>query len=171
MGTGRARAPASSLIDLERDGPSDPLIARELVLLRERRFQLEEQVLAQLEQIEQREAQLEQAEKDVSAAAAAWAAREPVLQSELDTLGRRLEVLQTERQALQHACPQARSPCMTTCSAAIAVPPWRRSATGSALCAAPACRQRSLTCSTPLIHWCVAHAVAGCCTPMSNEQE
>ena len=95
----------SSLIDLERDGPSDPLIARELVLLRERRFQLEEQVLAQLEQIEQREAQLEQAEKDATAAAAAWAAREPVLQSELDTLGRRLEALQTERQALAARLP------------------------------------------------------------------
>src|SRR3712207_961702 len=39
-----------ALAEVEREGPSDPLVARELLMLRERRSQLEEQVLAQLEQ-------------------------------------------------------------------------------------------------------------------------
>jgi len=93
------------LVESEREGPSDPLVARELVLLRERRSQLEEQVLAQLEQIELREAQLGQAEQAAAAAAVAWAAHEPVLQAELDALGRRLEALQTERQAVAAQLP------------------------------------------------------------------
>jgi uncharacterized protein len=90
----------AALAALDRDGPSDPLVARELVLLREQRLQLEEQVLAKLEQIAQHEAQLRQIEQQAAAAAAAWAAREPLLQAGLDTLGRRLEALQIERQAI-----------------------------------------------------------------------
>lgn len=89
----------AALAALDQAGHSDPLVARELVLLRERRLQLEEQVLAQLERISRHEAQLKQAEREAADAAADWAIREPLLQAELDALGRRLEALQVERRA------------------------------------------------------------------------
>lgn len=94
-----------SLVELEREGPSDPLVARELVLLRERRSQLEELVLAQLERIASREVQLGDAEHTAGEAAAAWAEREPELQAGIDALGHTTETLQTERQTLAARLP------------------------------------------------------------------
>lgn len=87
-----------TLDEQERDGPTDPLVARELVLLRERATQLEEHVLTQLERIAELEQQLRAIEQQVEQATAAWAEREPVLQSQLDRLGHDLEALQTQRQ-------------------------------------------------------------------------
>ncbi len=90
----------ATLEEQERDGPSDPLVARELVLLRARRTQLEEQVLRQLERIAELEARLTAAEQAVEAAAAAWAVREPQLQAELERLSAELESLHARREAL-----------------------------------------------------------------------
>lgn len=89
-----------ALIDQEHDGPTDPLVARELVLLRERRAQLEEQVLRQLERIGELEQQLATAEYEVEQASAAWAEREPALQAAIDQLGNDLEQLQIRRQQI-----------------------------------------------------------------------
>lgn len=88
----------AALDEQERDGPSDPLVAREMAVLRERRAQLEEQVLTQLERIGELERQLADVERKVSDATAAWAAREPQLQAELERISRELEALQAQRQ-------------------------------------------------------------------------
>lgn len=94
-----------ALNDQERDGPSDPLVARELALLRERGAQLEEQILQQLERIAVVERQVAEADQHYEQAAAAWAAREPQLQAQLDQIGRELEQIQTQRQQLASQLP------------------------------------------------------------------
>jgi predicted nucleic acid-binding Zn-ribbon protein len=94
-----------TLDEQERDGPTDPLVARELVLLRERAAQLEEHVLTQLERIGELEQQLRDIEQQVEQAASAWAAHEPQLQSQLDQLGHDLEALQTRRQIFADQLP------------------------------------------------------------------
>lgn len=94
-----------ALDDQEREGPTDPLVARELVLLRERRAQLEEQVLQQFEQIAELEQQQTTIEQSFEHASADWAAREPLLQAQLDQLSRDLELLQTQRQQLTRQLP------------------------------------------------------------------
>lgn len=96
-----------TLDEQERDGPTDPLVARELVLLRERAAQLEEHVLTQLERIGELEQQLRHIEQQVEQATNAWAEREPVLQSRLDRLGHDLEALQTQRQIHADRLPQS----------------------------------------------------------------
>lgn len=94
-----------ALDDQEREGPTDPLVARELVMLRERRAHLEEQVLSQLERIAELELELAEAERAVEQATAEWAVREPQFQAQLDQLGRDLELLQTRRQQLANQLP------------------------------------------------------------------
>jgi predicted nucleic acid-binding Zn-ribbon protein len=88
------------LQESERDGPSDPLVARELVLLRERGAQLEEQVLRQLEQIAEVERRLADQEQLVEQRTAAWVEREPTLQKEVERLGQVLEALQIQRASI-----------------------------------------------------------------------
>jgi uncharacterized protein len=88
----------STLEDTEREGPSDPLVARELTQLRARRAQLEEHVLRQMERVAELEAQLQAVEQEVEVAAAAWAEREPQLQVDLEIAGHVLESLQAERE-------------------------------------------------------------------------
>ena len=94
-----------ALDEQERDGPTDPLVARELVLLRERRALLEEQVLALLEQIGQLEQQLVAVEQALTEARTAWANREAQLNAEIERLGAELETLQTERQTIAGKLP------------------------------------------------------------------
>ncbi len=94
-----------TLEEQEADGPSDPLVARELVMLRERRAQLEEQVLRQLEHIAELEAQLAEVERTYEQRTAAWSTREPELQAQIDHLGRELEVLQAQRQTIVQRLP------------------------------------------------------------------
>jgi predicted nucleic acid-binding Zn-ribbon protein len=96
-----------ALHDADRDGPTDPLVARELALLRERRTQLEEHVLQQLERVAELERNLVDADAQVEQAAAAWAEREPQLQADLDRLGHALEAEQVRRQQLVAQLPPA----------------------------------------------------------------
>lgn len=96
-----------ALDEQEHDGPTDPLVARELVLLREHRAQLEEAVLRQLERIGAWEQQLAAAEREVEAAQQLWAEREPRLQAGIEQVGRELEDLQTRRQAVAAQLPAA----------------------------------------------------------------
>lgn len=96
-----------ALDDQEREGPTDPLVARELVLLRERRTHLEELVLRQFERIAELEEELVKAEHAFDQATASWATREPQLQAQLDQIGRDLELLQTQRQQLAAQLPPA----------------------------------------------------------------
>jgi uncharacterized protein len=95
-----------TLNEQERDGPTDPLVARELVILRERATQLEEHVLAQLEHIAEMEQELRGIEQQVEQTTSAWAEREPLLQSQLDRLGGDLEALQTQRQMIADQLPE-----------------------------------------------------------------
>ncbi len=94
-----------TLEEQERDGPTDPLVARELVILRERAAQLEEHVLTQLEHIAELEQQLTGVELEVEQTTAAWNAQEPQLQTQLDRLGHDLEALQTQRQVSANQLP------------------------------------------------------------------
>ncbi len=82
----------------ERDGPSDPLAARELMVLRERAAQLEEQVLRQFERIAEIEQLLGEQEQTIEGQAHAWAEQEPLLQAQIERLGQALEALQGQRQ-------------------------------------------------------------------------
>lgn len=93
------------LEEIDHDGPSDPLIARELTLLRERRAQLEDLVLHQLDTIAALEYDLAAGEAQLTEATAAWFEREPQLQADLDRLGDALEALQMERQHLASRLP------------------------------------------------------------------
>lgn len=61
-------------------GPRDPLLERELAVLRERRAAAEEYALQQMFTVEQLAAEVQAAERAHAAAAAAWAAREKVLE-------------------------------------------------------------------------------------------
>ena len=94
-----------ALNEQERDGPSDPLVARELALLQKQRTQLEEQVLDQLERISELEAALQQAEEMYAVKVAEWAQREPEIQARLDQLGHVIEALQAERERLTSQFP------------------------------------------------------------------
>lgn len=96
-----------ALDDQDREGPTDPLVARELVLLREQRTQLEEHVLRQLERIAEREQELAQAEHAFEQATAGWAVREPQIQAQLDQIGRELELQQTKRQQIAGQLPSS----------------------------------------------------------------
>lgn len=94
-----------ALDDQEREGPTDPLVARELVLLRERRAHLEEQVLTQFERIAELEQNLSHAEHTFEQASADWSTREPQLQVQLDQIGHDLEILQAQRQQVAGQLP------------------------------------------------------------------
>ncbi len=94
-----------SLNEQEQDGPSDPLVARELSLLLKQRTQLEEYVLRQLDRIAELETALQQAEQDYGERSTIWAQREPEIQAHLDQLGQELELLQTERDRLTRELP------------------------------------------------------------------
>lgn len=89
-----------ALDELERDGPSDPLVARELVVLREQRARIEEQVIQHFDRLAELEQQLGSIEREVDQLAARWAEREPQLQAELEQRGRALEALQMQRRAV-----------------------------------------------------------------------
>jgi predicted nucleic acid-binding Zn-ribbon protein len=95
----------STLEEQEQEGPSDPLVARELVVLRESRLRLEEQVLQQLERIAELQAQCNDLDREYTERAQAWSIREPDLQMQLDQLQHEIEVLQTRRQALAQQLP------------------------------------------------------------------
>jgi uncharacterized protein len=94
-----------TLEDQDREGPTDPLVARELAMLRDRRTQLEEYALAQLERIAELEQQLKQTEQEVQQATAAWAVREPQLHAQLERIGQQLEALQSQRQGVELQLP------------------------------------------------------------------
>jgi len=81
----------------EHGGPSDPLVARELSMLREQRDQLETQALEQMERVEQLVGELTDADTAWRERSVAWAEREPQLRDELEQVMRQLEALQNER--------------------------------------------------------------------------
>lgn len=94
------------LEEIERDGPTDPLVARELVMLREQRSQLEERVLRQLDRIALLEAEAARQNQQIEERERAWNEQEPQLQDRLDRLGRDLEALQVERMAIAGRLPE-----------------------------------------------------------------
>jgi predicted nucleic acid-binding Zn-ribbon protein len=94
-----------TLEEQEAGGPSDLLVARELVMLREGCARLEEQVLRELERIAELEVQLAEAERTYEQRATAWSMREPELQARIDQLGRELEALQAQRQTIVQRLP------------------------------------------------------------------
>ncbi len=94
-----------TLEEQERDGPTDPLVARELVLLRKSCLQLEEQVLRQMERIAELEGQAAEVEQTYAQRLAEWSKREAELQAQLDRLGPELEQVQAQRQTLVQRLP------------------------------------------------------------------
>jgi|GEM_PF-6839341 len=94
-----------TLHEQDREGPTDPLVAREVVLLREQRARLEEQVLQLLDEIDVHEQQLRSADQQFEQAAKLWNEHEPQLQSQLDRLGHELEQLQARRQQFVSQLP------------------------------------------------------------------
>ncbi len=96
-----------TLEEQDREGPTDPLVARELAILRERTVQLEEQVLRQLDRIAEVEQQLAEQDRAVDQQSASWAEREPQLQLQVEQLGHTLEGLQIHRQTIASQLPQA----------------------------------------------------------------
>jgi predicted nucleic acid-binding Zn-ribbon protein len=94
-----------SLTQSEADGPSDPLVARELTLLRDRLAHLEEQVLGQFDRIADVEHALADCERALQERSAAWVEREPSLQAQMERVGQSFEVLQSERQRLTAQLP------------------------------------------------------------------
>jgi predicted nucleic acid-binding Zn-ribbon protein len=94
-----------ALNDQERDGPSDPLVARELAILHKQRATQEEQVLHQFERIAELEEALHQAEQQYAERGAAWAQHEPEIQARLDQLGQEIETLQTDRERVASQLP------------------------------------------------------------------
>jgi hypothetical protein len=89
----------------EHEGPSDPLVARELAVLRERRSQFEDRTLEQMERVDLAVSALASADTEWLARSEAWAAREPELRRESETLVETLEAHQTERQRLLAQLP------------------------------------------------------------------
>ena len=85
----------------EGEGPSDPLVARELAMLREQRNQLEDQALEQMERVETLVHELTDADMAWHERSAAWAQREPELRQEWDRLTEAVEALQHERRGLR----------------------------------------------------------------------
>jgi chromosome segregation ATPase len=99
-----------ALHEQEYDGPGDPLAARELALLDKQRTQLEEQVLLQLEYIAELEHTLAQTDHQYAERQAAWAQREPDLQTQLEHIGQTIEALHAEREHVaQQLSPRARA--------------------------------------------------------------
>lgn len=96
-----------TLEEQDREGPTDPLVARELAILRERTAKLEEQVLRQLDRIAEVERQLAEQERVIEQQSASWAEREPHIQAQAEELGHTLEGLQTQRQNIASQLPQA----------------------------------------------------------------
>jgi uncharacterized protein len=84
----------------EGEGPSDPLVARELAILREKRNQLEDQALEQMERVEQIARELTDADNAWQQRSAEWAQREPELRGELERTIAMIEQLQHERQTI-----------------------------------------------------------------------
>jgi hypothetical protein len=98
------------LHEQERDGPGDPLAARELVLLNKQRTQLEEHVLQQLEYIAELEHTLAQTDHEYAERQAAWAQREPDVQARLEQLAQTMDALHAERERIaQQLSPRARA--------------------------------------------------------------
>jgi predicted nucleic acid-binding Zn-ribbon protein len=89
----------------EREGPSDPLVARELAILRDRRGQIEDQALAQMERVDQAVSELTDADTTWRERSAAWAAREPELLRQWEAIAESLEARQSERQTLLAQLP------------------------------------------------------------------
>jgi predicted nucleic acid-binding Zn-ribbon protein len=89
------------LMAQEHEGPSDPLVARELAVLREQRNQLEDQALAQMERVEHLVGELTDADRIWHERSAQWATREPLARRELEEVMESLEALQNEREAVQ----------------------------------------------------------------------
>ncbi len=89
------------------DGPSDPLVARELAMLRERVSRLEEQVLLQMERVEE----VAQASKNIDHVwqerSAAWLEQEPGLRAEWERITRSSDVIQHDRALLAGRLPPA----------------------------------------------------------------
>lgn len=96
-----------ALHEQEHDGPSDPLVARELSLLQKQRTHLEEQVLQQLERIAELESMLQRNEQDYVHRVEAWAQREPEVHARLDKVGQAIEALQAERERIASQLPGA----------------------------------------------------------------
>ena len=92
------------------EGPSDPLVARELALLRDTRDQLEDQALLQMERVAQIEREFVEVDGAWQRQRAEWAEREPVLRAEWERLTGALEALQNERQLVAaRLVPDARA--------------------------------------------------------------
>lgn len=81
----------------EKEGPSDPLVARELAVMRDRRNQLEREALEQMERVEQLVGDLTDVDSAWQARSAAWTTREPELRAEWDRLAQMIESTQRER--------------------------------------------------------------------------
>ncbi len=94
-----------ALNEQEHDGPSDPLVARELSLLQKQRAHLEEQVLQQLERVAELETVLRQGEHHYAQRTGAWAQREPEVHAQLDRLSQEIEALQAEREQIASQLP------------------------------------------------------------------
>lgn len=98
------------LMATEREGPNDPLAARELALLREQRNQLEDRVLEQMEHVDRVARELAEADTLWRERSLEWATREPALREELDALMAKLERLQADRQRIGSTIsPEARA--------------------------------------------------------------
>jgi predicted nucleic acid-binding Zn-ribbon protein len=85
----------------EGEGPSDPLVARELAMLREQRNHFEDQALEQMERVETLVHELTDADIAWQQHSAAWAEREPGLRQEWDRLTETVAALRNERQGLR----------------------------------------------------------------------
>ena len=82
------------------DGPSDPLVARELAMLRERCSRLEEQVLLQMEHVEEVARASDDADEAWQKRSAAWLEQEPGLRAEWERITASIEAIQQERALL-----------------------------------------------------------------------
>lgn len=87
------------------EGPSDPLVARELAMLRDRCSHLEEQALLQMEQVDRVAHEADEMETAWQERRAAWAEQAPVLRSEWERLTAAIEALQHQREALAVTLP------------------------------------------------------------------
>ena len=82
-------------------GPRDPLLERELALLKQRRAAAEEHALQQMFAAEQIAAEVQAAEREFHQAADAWAAREHILERARARLS--AELAQASAQASSHS--------------------------------------------------------------------
>ncbi len=79
------------------EGPSDPLVARELAMLRNRRSQLEEQALIQMERVDEVAREVDSATSAWQQASQSWLEREMALREEWERLRAAIEALHAER--------------------------------------------------------------------------